>query len=317
MSTASRWQYSKGLHELGNGCFAYLQPDGSLGWSNAGVVAGEDKSLLIDTLFDLALTREMLDTMATVTRSAPIATLVNTHANGDHCWGNELVEGAEIVASRACREEMQSEIKPADLAGLAAAEGLGAGIDYLRERMRHFDFSGITLTLPTRVFDTSLKLEVAGQSLELIEVGPAHTRGDILVYVAAAKTIYTGDILFIDGTPIMWQGPVSNWIAACEKILAMDVETVVPGHGPISDKNGVTQVRDYLVYIESEARKRFAAGLAVDEAARDIQLGDYASWGDSERIAINVHTLYRQFSGEPGPGELGQQLELLAELARR
>lgn len=310
-----RWQYTKGLHELGNGCFAYLQPDGSLGWSNAGIVAGEDSSMLIDTLFDLRLTREMLASMAAVTQGAPISTLVNTHANGDHCWGNELVEGAEIVASRACRDEMQSELKPADLAGLAQAEGLGAGIDYLRKRMRHFDFSGITLTLPTRVFDVSLSLEISGQSVELIEVGPAHTRGDTLVHVPRAKTVYTGDILFIDGTPIMWQGPVSNWIAACQTILEMDVETVVPGHGPVTDKNGVVAVRDYLVYIESEARKRFDAGLSVDEAARDIRLGDYSSWGDSERIAINVHTLYRGFSGDPGPGDLGQQLELLAELA--
>lgn len=317
MSGRSRWQYTKGLHELGNGCFAYLQPDGSLGWSNAGIVTGENKSLLVDTLFDLTLTRQMLDTMATVTQSAPISTLVNTHANGDHCWGNELVKGAEIIASRVCREEMQSEVQPADLAELAEAEGRGAGIDYLRERLKHFDFSGITLTLPTRVFDTNLTLEVSGQNLELIEVGPAHTRGDILVHVAAAKTVYTGDILFIDGTPIMWQGPVSNWIAACEKILAMDVETVVPGHGPVTDKSGVIEVRDYLVYIKTEARRRFDAGLAVGEAARDIQLGDYSSWGDAERIAINVHTLYREFSGDPGPGELGPQLELLAELALR
>ena len=78
--------YRKGLHDLGTGCFAWLQPDGSWGWSNAGLVADGDASLLVDTLFDLRLTREMLDAMRdAVPAAARIGTLVNTHANGDHC----------------------------------------------------------------------------------------------------------------------------------------------------------------------------------------------------------------------------------------
>ena len=85
----TKGRYTTGLHELGDGCFAYLQPDGGWGWSNAGLVAGDGASLLVDTLFDLRLTQRMLEAMAPVTATAPIATLVNTHANGDHCYGNE------------------------------------------------------------------------------------------------------------------------------------------------------------------------------------------------------------------------------------
>ena len=90
----SAWTYTKGLHDLGNGCFAWLQPDGGWGWSNAGLVCDGGESLLVDTLFDLRLTREMLDAMR---RAAPaaarIGTLVNTHANGDHCYGNAAGRG--------------------------------------------------------------------------------------------------------------------------------------------------------------------------------------------------------------------------------
>src|SRR5215203_2510754 len=109
--------YTKGLHELGDGCFAYLQPDGGWGWSNAGLIVGDGASLLVDTLFDLQLTAEMLDAMDTVTAAAPIGTVVNTHANGDHCYGNELVASAEIVASKAAAEEM-GHVPPTLLAGL-------------------------------------------------------------------------------------------------------------------------------------------------------------------------------------------------------
>ena len=107
MPGVGRFAYTRGLHEIGSGCHAYLQPDGSWGWSNAGLVEDAGESLLVDTLFDLRLTREMLAEMRAATPAArSIGTLVNTHANGDHCYGNSLVEGARILSSKACAEEM-------------------------------------------------------------------------------------------------------------------------------------------------------------------------------------------------------------------
>jgi cyclase len=92
--------YTRGLHELGDGLYAYLQPDGGWGWSNAGLVTSHDQSLLIDTLFDLRLTAEMLDAMRGATPAAVhIDTVVNTHANGDHCYGNALVADSLIISS--------------------------------------------------------------------------------------------------------------------------------------------------------------------------------------------------------------------------
>ena len=308
------WKYTRGLHDLGRGSYAWLQPDGSFGWSNAGLVCGEGgESLLVDTLFDLRLTGEMLDAMAELAAGSPIKTLVNTHANGDHCWGNQLVEGAEIIGSKACREEML-ELEPSMLAGLHKAEGLGAGANYLSRAMAPFELEGIKLTPPTRVFEGTLTLEVAGRRVELIEVGPAHTRGDILVHIPADRTIFTGDILFIDGTPIVWAGPVSNWVRACDLMLAMDLETVVPGHGPITDNDGIRAVRSYLVFVEEEARKRFDAGMTVVEACRDIALGRFASWADTERLAVNVDTLYREFRGDSSPPDVLGLIGLMGEL---
>ncbi|MDH3707864.1 MAG: MBL fold metallo-hydrolase, partial [Acidimicrobiia bacterium] len=100
--------YQTGLVEVADGVHAWLQAGGGWGWSNAGVAVGEGESLLVDTLFDLRLTQTMLDAMAGLTAPAPIRTLVNTHANGDHCYGNELVTDAEIIASEAARAEMEA-----------------------------------------------------------------------------------------------------------------------------------------------------------------------------------------------------------------
>src|SRR5260370_25470850 len=103
----SKWSYTKGLHDLGNSVYAYLQPDGTWGWSNAGLITDGEASLLVDTLFDLKLTQEMLDTMRkSVQAAARIDMVVNTHANGDHCYRNQLIADAQIIASARTTEEM-------------------------------------------------------------------------------------------------------------------------------------------------------------------------------------------------------------------
>jgi glyoxylase-like metal-dependent hydrolase (beta-lactamase superfamily II) len=135
------------------------------------------------------------------------------------------------------------------------------------------------------------------------------------VHSPADRTVYTGDILFIEGTPIMWQGPVDNWIRACRRIEAMDVETIVPGHGPITDKAGVRRVREYLEYVRDQARARFDAGLPALEAARDIDLGPYAGWLDSERIVVNVDSLYREFEQRENATDVMTLFTQMAELA--
>ena len=314
-----KWAYTKGLHEVAQGVYAYLQPDGSWGWSNSGMIVDGDRSLLVDTLFDLRLTREMLDVMRDAEPKAADAfdTLVNTHSNGDHTHGNELVTGAEIVASSATAAEMAAE-GPEVLAGFKRAAGdMGVAGEFFLESFGPFEFEGITPTLPTRTFDGELALSVGDRRVELIEVGPCHTRGDVLVHLPDRGTVFTGDILFIDGTPIMWEGPVANWVAACDRMLAMDVDVIVPGHGPITDKRGVSGVRDYLVYVTDEARKRYDAGLDPIEAARDIALGDFDSWGDAERIVVNVATLYREFSGQPAdPSQTVALFTAMGEIAR-
>ena len=315
----SAWSYRKGLHEIGNGSFAWLQPDGGWGWSNAGLVCDGGESLLVDTLFDLRLTAEMLAAMRRAAPSASrIGTLVNTHANGDHCYGNSLVAGARILASRASAEEMD-ELPPETMANLMKnAASLGPAGEFLTRCFGAFDFVGIPHTPPTETFSGELRLRVGSKPVVLLEVGPAHTRGDVLVWLPDDGVVFTGDILFIDGTPIMWAGPVGNWIAACERIAALGASVVVPGHGPITDAQGALRVRDYLVYVRDEARSRFDAGLPPAEAARDIALGSYSAWGDAERIAVNVHTLYREWSdGALGRANAVELFALMAELDAR
>ncbi len=315
----SRWNYEKGLHETGNGIYAWLQPDGGWGWSNAGLIVDGDRSLLVDTLFDASLTRDMLAAMADASgvRAEAIDTVVNTHANGDHTHGNGLCTKAEIIASDASAREMEAFDANAMQGFMAAAPNLGLAGEYVLDVFGPFNFNDVAEKLPTRTFSGELALTVGNKKVNLIEVGPAHTGGDVLVYVPDEATVFTGDILFIDGTPLMWAGPVANWIRACDRIIDMQADVIVPGHGPITDTNGVRRVQDYLRYIDAEARKRFDAGMSVRDAAFDIAITDFDSWIDSERIAINVDTLFREYSGSDEPANTIELFALMEELRRR
>jgi cyclase len=310
--------YRQGLHELADGVFAYLQPDGGWGWSNAGLIAGDGTSLLVDTLFDLRLTQTMLDAMGGVTERHPIEQAMNTHANGDHCFGNQLLpEGAELYASAAAAAEMAA-VPPSLVHGLFNELDLGPAFDEFAQRtMRRFEFKDIKQRLPSQTFAGRLDLRVGDREVHLIEVGPAHTSGDAIAHVPDAGTVFTGDILFIEGTPIMWDGPVGNWLRACDRILDLGADVLVPGHGPVTDASGVRDVQRYLTYVRDEARQRFESGMSAEDAADDIDLSDFRDWGDPERIAVNVETLYREFDPSRPEVPVPQLFVRMAEWSRR
>jgi glyoxylase-like metal-dependent hydrolase (beta-lactamase superfamily II) len=308
--------YAEGLQEVGDGLYAYLQPDGGWGWSNAGLVVDGERTLLIDTLYDLALTERMLQAMRrAVPAAARIDTLVNTHANGDHCYGNQLVGGARIVASERTAAEM-TELPPAAMAALVEqAPAMGEVGAFFLECFGAFDFKGIELTLPAQTFSGELSVRVGERELALIEVGPAHTRGDTLVHAPAERVLFSGDILFSQAHPIAWAGPVSNWIAACERILAMDVEVIVPGHGPLAGAPAVRELKAYLEYLYEQARACHAQGMTPLQAARAISLDRWADWGERERLVVNIANIYRELSGETEPMNPLAAFEQMAALA--
>jgi cyclase len=327
-------RFKGGLRKVADGVYAWLQPNGSWGESNAALIVGEGESLLVDTLWTPALTERMLESMKRHTARAPITRLVNTHADGDHWWGNEHLAGVEIVATDAAREEM-GELSPEALLKMRGAMGVLGRVGSVpvpfpgRARpaalaglvdgmLGAYDFSGITLTPPTRTFSGTLELDVGGRRVEVIEVGPAHTLGDAIVYVPDASVVIAADILFIGVTPVMWAGPVDNWIAAIDRILALEPAAIVPGHGPLTNRKAVELLRDYWRYVDAAARRRFAAGespraaAAAVLASEEFRAQPFAGWANRERLAINLHTIRR---GAPKPISGATRLRVLSDVA--
>jgi len=309
-----RTPYVKGAHRVGDGVYAWLQPDGTWGWNNAGLVAGGGESLLVDTLFDLALTREMLAGLAAAEPAAKnITTLVNTHGNGDHWFGNSLVPGARILATETCAAEM-AETPPQMLAELmTAAPALGEMGEYLVHAFGAFTFSGIEPVYPTEIFTGETEVSVGGRIVQLLDLGPAHTKSDLAVWVPDQGVLFSSDLLFIQGTPILWSGPVENWVAACDRMLDLKPKVVVPGHGPVTDEDGIREFKDYMERLAARTAGLFRQGVPADEAAIRLMGEMHHGLTDPERTVINVDSLYRRLSGDEAPANI---VDLFTRMAR-
>jgi cyclase len=304
-------------------------------------VIGDGASLLVDTLWDPPLTRRMLAEISPLTAGAPIETLVNTHSDGDHWWGNQELAGVEMVATEAAAAVMASQ-SPAEMkrfGGLARALRLAGSLPlpyprradvatiaaYAGEALRPFTFDGIRLVQPTRTFSGGLDLDVGGRQVRLIEVGPAHTPGDLVVWVPDAKVAIAADILFIGVTPIMWVGPVEGWIAALESLLELGAERFVPGHGPVCGADELRRLIDYWRWLDRAARRHLETGRSVTDTAHELVLGDeiaergFTGWLGPERALVSVRTIdahRRGIAKLPGPRELVGAFFRMALLAR-
>jgi glyoxylase-like metal-dependent hydrolase (beta-lactamase superfamily II) len=284
------------LIEVTPGVFAYIQPDGSWMVNNTGVVTGRAGELvMVDTTSTEARNRALLATVATISADAPRA-LVNTHHHGDHTFGNWLLPAqTPIIGHALCREDVLA-------AGLIAAHVL-TGPDYGHVEVRP----------PDVTFTGSMTLHLGERPVELIHVGPAHTRSDVVVWLPEERVLFAGDIAFAGGQPFLVEGSVAGYPAALARIRELQPDVLVPGHGPIRRGEEVGALLDdlgeYAAFVDAVAREGHAAGRTPLEAASAAGKDNrFAAWQESERLVGNLHRAYSELDGQP----LGTPLPLAA-----
>jgi cyclase len=268
------------LEEVSPGIFAYVQPDGSWFLNNTGFLVGRDGVVSIDTTSTERRTRDYLAAIARVS-DRPVRTLINTHHHGDHTHGNCLLPLATIVGHPRCREEILATGFPPP-PGIWSCSAWG----------------DLRPSPPFVCFDDHLTVWVDDLEVQLHAIGhAAHTTNDIVVWIPARSVLFTGDLIFVGGTPFVPMGSVSGSLEALDKVRSFGARTLVTGHGPVSGPEVIEPVADYLRFVQDTARQARAAGLSPLEAARQTDLGRFSEWHDAERIVGNLHRAYAELDG--------------------
>jgi len=270
--------------EVSDGVFAYVQPDGSWWLNNTGIVVGSTV-VAVDASSTERRTRALLHETRRLT-AAPIRTLVNTHHHGDHTNGNCLYDGAAVVAHRRCRDGVAGQV----IGGLDAVFG-------------QVDWGDLTIRPPDVVFDDRTDVFAGDRLVELHYIGtPAHTAGDVVAWLPEERVLFAGDLVFTGGTPFMLMGSVAGALDALAALRRFGAETLVPGHGPVGDMTAIDDVERYARFVLDLADRSVEAGLSPLDAARDVDLGEFADWHDSERIVGNLHRAMAELGGLPRGG---------------
>lgn len=300
------------LQEIARDTFAYVRDPGTWGWSNSGLVVDGGDAILVDTAYTRALAAEMLARIGERLPGVRIGRVVFSHGNGDHTFGAGVLTDATFIATRSCREKLDHEVSPAMMDALMAA-GPEPLRSYMCEHFGPFDFADASVPSIDETFTGRRVLRLGGREVELIEVGPAHSAGDLVVHVPDAAVVYAGDVVFADDTPIAWESAQGS-VRACRTIEATGATRIVPGHGPVVGAAYLAVARGYFEHV-LEYADRFGrrGGLPYHEAAARVPLDRYRGWRLPERIVLTMAAAYRDL-GLP-VDELAVILGRMAEYA--
>jgi cyclase len=259
------------LVEVARGVYAYLQAPAEWGVNNVGIVHDGDRVLLVDTTQTPTRTARLAGALASVT-PGPVRTIVNTHHHGDHTFGNYLFPDAAIVGHRRCRDEM-----------------IQRGLDSVVFPDQAQRLAEVRVEPPTIVFDDRIDIVVGEIACIVRHFEPAaHTTNDVVVLLPDHGVLFAGDLAFNGSTPFALAGSVAGSIRVCDELARFDVETVVPGHGPISTPAVFATVAEYYRLVEQVADDALSTGRDALTAARTADLGRFATWIAPERLVANV-----------------------------
>jgi len=277
------------LHEVAAGVHSWVQPDGTWWINNTGAVIGETGALIVDTCATADRTRRFLDAVRTASGDAPVRFAVNTHEHGDHTYGNWLLPVATTLVGH-----------PNMRAGLAAdfvIEGCPPIWDPVP------DWGAPERRLPEVTVTDGATVHLGDRAVEIHHPGhPAHTTGDLVIWVPDERVLFTGDLLFAGLTPLVMAGSIEGARHALEWIAGFEPSVVVPGHGPVVPADLLPSIlaehERYYLFVAELADQVRRSGHSIVEVARDADLGPFADWDDAERLVLNLH---RAVADDGGP----------------
>jgi cyclase len=274
----------QGLKKIADGVYTYADvkngsPKNSFG-ANAGIIVDKDGIIVIDTLVSAKEAKRFIKDIRAIS-DKPIKLVVNTHYHLDHTFGNaEFTKlGALIIAQAADTINMRNR-------GEYVLKNTG------NFGLTNEDMKGTELAYPALAFNDKLEINLGSRKIDLIFPGPSHSDGSILVHLPDSKVLFTGDILFADRHPYMADADMAGWIKALDFIMGMDVVTIIPGHGPISSKKDIADMKNYLMIFDKRAKELCKQSHDPDYIAIEMKKDLPARSENENFIKTNIQMKY-------------------------
>ncbi len=301
------------LLEVAEGVYAWI---GVAGDSNAGAIATPDGLVVIDSQQHELLGRLLRDAVTAKT-AMPVRSLINTHCHLDHTAGNVLFADVPIIAHAQTPLLLEEILGPRSgdswtLSGFEPTARLLWGgnlldlvppgdlrLEWFKSRLSGPEYQLMTIRRPTQCFEAEHDIPLADDRISVRYCGPAHCDGDVVVHLPRRKVIFMGDLLFIGRFPWLGDCDLDGWIERLATVLALDVDTVIPGHGPLTDLAGVADFRRLLVELRKAVDTAIVRGMSEEAAMREVRLPEYSGLPRyAEWIPINVKAVYRHRKGQ-------------------
>jgi glyoxylase-like metal-dependent hydrolase (beta-lactamase superfamily II) len=258
--------------------------------SNNAFLVTDEGVLLIDTRQHPKRAEELLATIRKYT-DKPVRWVVNTHAHGDHYFGNSVFkrEGATIVAHR-------------DTAGMMKAQfdrEMKRRMGYFKQR--GYDPGEVKLVLPDVAYDSRMTITLGGRTIEILYLGPGQNPGDTFVYFPKERVLYSGGPFSKNSWPNPSFTPsIQGWVGVLEKIAAMDVDKYLGGHGDIGTKEDVLAEARMLNDFDAGMRAAVAKGMTRDEIIRNVRFEKYKDVRNYYRMNLFISSYYHLLTtGKP------------------
>ncbi len=305
---------------LTDGVYAAIHSIGGQAICNAGIVDLGDKTIVFDTFLSLKAAKD-LKRIADELTSHPVHYVINSHSHNDHIRGNQVFKpNSTIISTKTTRIEIANnepnQIKQeADYASKALAKlekQMQVTIDttQLRElKMWIGYYKAIVeshplqkVTLPDLTFENSLTINGSKRRVELIELS-GHTKSDIAMYLPEEKIVFAGDLVFIECHPYLGDGNIQMLLSSLKELKVMDIEKVVPGHGPVGTKEDILRMMDYIEMVNNLSNTFVAEGKTIDEVSNIKIPAPFDTWYFPNFFTLNMKFLIRNHSGEINPSK--------------
>ena len=238
---------------------------GSEGRPNAGFVVTPQGVIVIDALASPADGARLLASVRAATRQ-PVRWLVLTHHHPDHHFGAVVLRraGARVVAHPDTRTLASEGGENNLIADWVRVVGLDA--------MRGFEFANT----PDRAVTVVDTLRLGGRTLVIRHPGPAHSAGDLTIWLPRERVLFAGDLLIEDGVSMVVDGDSHVLVAALAGLDSLHARVVVPGHGAIPPEPAalIARTRDYLSGVQRDMRTAVEKGVPMQRALASLPPAD-------------------------------------------